>query len=125
MTSDTGRKFESCRSSSTAKTLRSALSTALEGVQDDLSLGLDLYPFPEGCEVPSDADVPVGVEAGAEALPKILDALESTEPSGGTPTALADARQSITARNQRCRITAERPEVVVALRREGMHSTTK
>jgi len=66
--------------------MKSSLATALLGVQDDLSLGLLLYPS-AGCDVPM--DVAVDVAPGAQALPEIADALEAAEPSGGTPTAAA------------------------------------
>lgn len=72
--------------------MQSALEASLMAVQEDLALGVDLYPFPDGCEVPSTAAVQVPVEAGSTALPKILDLLDTTAPSGGTPTAQALAR---------------------------------
>jgi hypothetical protein len=66
--------------------MKSSLATSLLGAQDELSLGLMLYPS-DGCDVPM--DVAVDVAPGAEALPEIADALEEAEPSGGTPTAAA------------------------------------
>lgn len=72
--------------------MRQALEDSLGVVAEGLSLGVDFYPFPDGCEVPAGNDVAVPVEAGATALQKILDALDATGPSGGTPTARALAR---------------------------------
>lgn len=72
--------------------MRSALETALTMVKDDINIGLDLYPFPDECTVPQGDDVRVPVQEGGKALPKILDALDASDPSGGTPTAAALAR---------------------------------
>lgn len=72
--------------------MRSALDAALTMVKDDLNIGLDLYPFPDECSVPKGDDVQVPVQTGGTALPKILDALDASAPSGGTPTAAALAR---------------------------------
>jgi hypothetical protein len=69
--------------------MKTALGSALDGAKDAVSFGLDLYPIPDGCSVPSGNDAAVPIEAGATALPKILDALDEATPGGGTPTAAA------------------------------------
>ncbi len=72
--------------------VKQAVSDALESVQDDVSFGLHLYPFPEGCDMPSDGAVSVEVGPGPQTVPTIVQTLDDTEPSGGTPTAAALAQ---------------------------------
>jgi hypothetical protein len=79
--------------------MRTALATALPEVQDDISFGLDLFPNDTTdagigiCALPTVGVAPVvGVQAGAAAVTQILSAIDSTGPSGGTPTAGALAR---------------------------------
>lgn len=84
--------------------LKTALKTALPSVQSDLALGLELFPhsasgtpIPLGCtdnccEMPSAPGITVEVEDGTIAVPKIVKALDASNPAGGTPTALALAR---------------------------------
>jgi hypothetical protein len=77
--------------------LRGALEGALDATADRLSYGLDLYPYkgssgatPEGsCQVPEGDDVVVEVQAGTDAAPLILAALDDSPPGGATPTAAA------------------------------------
>ncbi|HVJ20384.1 MAG TPA: hypothetical protein VM686_33445 [Polyangiaceae bacterium] len=83
--------------------LKSALDESLNDVSGDANFGLILYPFSLDEEIPSDTcqgsiccEVPAGssavnvaIQPGADAIPQILDALDGTEPSGGTPTAAA------------------------------------
>lgn len=97
-------------------TLWESVKSALEGVLDDtknrINYAMVLYPFPEDpaepirmdcetncCEMPAAADMNVGfdeqIKASTGEAPddpaykRILDALDDTEPGGGTPTALA------------------------------------
>ncbi len=72
--------------------VKQAVSDALESVQDDVSFGLHLYPLPDGCDMPSDGTVSVDVGPGSETVPTIVQTLDDTEPSGGTPTAAALAQ---------------------------------
>jgi hypothetical protein len=85
--------------------LKSALAQALPPVADDVNFGLLLYPFStvraipsdcqgtECCEVPTGAGaVRVPVAVGTTSLSQITSALDSTSPSGGTPTAAALAQ---------------------------------
>jgi hypothetical protein len=77
--------------------LRGALESALDATADRLSFGLDLYPYkgssgatPEGsCQVPEGDEVVVDVQAGTDATPLILAALDDSPPGGATPTAAA------------------------------------
>lgn len=81
--------------------LKAALEPALSAVESEMSFGLLIYPFGEQaeipldcfegcCEVPSDAAaIQVGVEPGASGVSKVMEALNSTAPGGGTPTAAA------------------------------------
>lgn len=78
--------------------LRDALASTLEQTQDEISYGLDLYPYSgksggalaDSCQMPSTtAPVIVPVQSGAKAAPLILAALDDNPPSGATPTALA------------------------------------
>jgi hypothetical protein len=69
--------------------MKSSLKAALEEVGDDISLGLELFPVPDGCEMPSGTKMDVPVEPGTESVPKILDRLAEVDPGGGTPTAVA------------------------------------
>lgn len=72
-------------------TLVESLGTALGAVQDDIQMGLKLYPSGDAsadvCAIESGVDVEIA--SGATALPDIEDALASTSPSGQTPTAAA------------------------------------
>jgi hypothetical protein len=82
--------------------VKAALKTSLDAVKGRVSFGLELFPFPQDatkpiaidckdncCEMPSTPDVNVPVEDGITAVPRILAALDSTSPGGGTPTAVA------------------------------------
>jgi hypothetical protein len=84
--------------------LKTALGTALTATQDRAAFGLELFPYPidpskpimqdcgmagNCCEMPTDNNVNVPVEAGVTATPKIIQALNMTGPGGGTPTAAA------------------------------------
>ncbi|MDH5675481.1 MAG: hypothetical protein OEZ06_25385 [Myxococcales bacterium] len=69
--------------------LKSSLEAAVAAVQDQLSLGLSLFPYPDGCQMPADTTPTVPIKPGPDALPEILAALGSAVPAGGTPTAAA------------------------------------
>src|SRR5688572_7804768 len=72
-------------------TLVESLGTALTAVQDDIGMGLQLYPSGDTstdvCAV--ETGVEVDVAPGATALPDIEAALSSATPDGQTPTAAA------------------------------------
>jgi len=79
--------------------LGGALGTALEEAKAGVSFGLDLYPFaddpndtPATCETPGGSGVLVPVGPGVDTVPDIVDALETYQPAGGTPTADALGR---------------------------------
>lgn len=86
--------------------LKTALASALEGVQDEnIAFGLELFPHAadasksiplactsDCCEMPAAPGIQVSVEAAKTAVPKILSALGDSAPGGGTPTALALTR---------------------------------
>lgn len=85
--------------------LKSALSSALDGAKDHVAFGLDLFPAPTDpskpipydcqdtcCQMPNTPDLTVPIADGTVSVPKILDALNATQPGGGTPTAAALAR---------------------------------
>lgn len=80
--------------------LRSALEATFEETEAKISFGLDLYPYSgtsgealeDSCDMPSSSAIVVPVQAGTEATPLILQALDDNPPSGGTPTAKALAR---------------------------------
>jgi hypothetical protein len=81
--------------------VRTALSAALAPLSGGLSLGLELYPFDPTAPIPSicgvsccqmptgPAAINVAIQPGANALPKILGALDSASPGGGRPAAAA------------------------------------
>ncbi len=82
--------------------LKTALDQALNNVAGEINFGLVLYPYSadhqipldgckdDCCEVPTQSSaINVPIEAGATAVPKILDSLNGTSPGGGTPTAAA------------------------------------
>ncbi len=68
--------------------MKASLAASLQPVQDQLWLGLELYPL-DHCEMPTGSTIEVDVQAGAQALPAIETALDASQPSGGTPTAAA------------------------------------
>lgn len=80
--------------------LRGALEGAFDATADRLSFGLDLYPYSgtsgedldNDCQMPTGDEVVVEVQAGTDATPLILAALDDNPPGGGTPTAAALAR---------------------------------
>jgi hypothetical protein len=72
--------------------VKASLSEALSSVQSDVSFGLELFPYPDSCNVPTGGTVNVDVGPGTETVPALLDALDATGPSGGTPTAMALAQ---------------------------------
>ena len=82
--------------------LKAALDESLHDVAGEVNFGLLLYPYSldheipltgctdDCCDVPPDVSaVNVAVQPGAESVPQILEALDDTEPGGGTPTAAA------------------------------------
>jgi hypothetical protein len=81
-------------------TLRGALEATFEQTQDRVSYGLELYPYSGTsggalsgtCQMPPGDAVVVPIQAGGDAAPLILDALEDNPPDGDTPTAAALAR---------------------------------
>lgn len=80
--------------------LQEALAATLEATEERISFGLDLYPYSGksggalsgACQMPDTSAIVVPVQAGTDAKPLILSALQDNEPSGGTPTAAALAR---------------------------------
>ena len=72
-----------------------ALEAALTDVQDALDFGLDLYPADAGdggdayCDVPSGTDISLSLGMGAAHVEDMVNLLQGTTPSGGTPTAQA------------------------------------
>ena len=71
--------------------MKTSLATALGAVQDQVSIGLELYPLGEHCEMPAGSDIDVDLQPGDRALPLVMNALGAM-PSGGTPTSQALAR---------------------------------
>jgi hypothetical protein len=84
--------------------LHGALSSALNQVRGVVSWGLELFPTSAGdtpiptpcstpedrcCEMPESAELNVPVAGGAQNVTEILNQLNNTDPSGGTPTAVA------------------------------------
>lgn len=69
--------------------MKSALGTVLDASQEDISFGLELFPMPDGCDMPNGTDLNVAVQPTEQSVPEILQALDETTPSGGTPTAQA------------------------------------
>jgi hypothetical protein len=84
--------------------MKTALTAAIDAVKGQISLGLELYPFQASastpipipcsdalcCQLPADgAAIEVPIELGTSSVPKIINALNATAPSGGTPTAAA------------------------------------
>jgi hypothetical protein len=84
--------------------LHSSLSSALNQVRGVVSWGLELFPTTAGdtaiptpcsepedrcCEMPGDVELNVPVAPGAPNVTEILNQLNNTDPSGGTPTAVA------------------------------------
>jgi hypothetical protein len=89
--------------------LKTAVGGALSAVKNDIAFGLELFPYPADpkkpigldcggatgpscCEMPAAPGINIPVEPGATSVPKILSAIDTTSPGGGTPTALALAR---------------------------------
>lgn len=72
-------------------TLVGSLGNALTAVQDDILMGLELYPSgdTEADVCANEAGVDVDVAPGSSALSEIEAALENTTPDGQTPTAAA------------------------------------
>jgi len=70
-------------------TLVDSLGTALTAVQDDIRMGMKLYPSGSADECAVEAGVDVDVADGATALPDIEATLDDTVPDGQTPTAAA------------------------------------
>jgi hypothetical protein len=81
--------------------LGAALGEALDAARDQVSFGLDFFPFGddrdpmatvETCDMPTTSDILVPVGPGTRTVPLIEDALSDYSPAGGTPTAAALAR---------------------------------
>lgn len=68
--------------------MKSSVAAALTPMKDQIRLGLELYPM-AGCDLPGGDNVDVEVQSGTKAMPLVMNALEGTDPSGGTPTAAA------------------------------------
>jgi hypothetical protein len=75
-------------------TLGGALQAALEEPQSRVSFGLEFFPLaddpmdtPDTCETPGGSAVLVPIGPGDDTVPDIVDALETYQPAGGTPTA--------------------------------------
>jgi hypothetical protein len=73
-----------------------SLNTALDGIDGEVSVGLQFFPDHSGddqsaCAVPSGSSVAVPIASGSEAITAVKDALidEANAPSGATPTAAA------------------------------------
>lgn len=70
--------------------MKAAVDTALASVQDDVALGLELYPTGgDACGVEAASALSVPVMPGRQALPDITSALDGATPGGATPTAAA------------------------------------
>jgi hypothetical protein len=83
--------------------LKSALNESLTNVAGQVNFGMILYPFSLGEPIPTDqctgdicctvppgtTAVNVGIDPTMDTVPAILEALDQTAPSGGTPTAAA------------------------------------
>jgi hypothetical protein len=72
--------------------MATAINAALTDTRDTIDFGLDLYPFPDGCQVPATPALTVPIEDGTTGVPKILTEIDGTTPSGSTPTGRALAR---------------------------------
>lgn len=75
-------------------TLGNALASALDDAKERVRFGLEFFPFaddpmdtPETCQTPGGSSVLIPVGDGTTTVPDIVDALETYQPSGGTPTA--------------------------------------
>jgi hypothetical protein len=83
--------------------MKQALDAVLNASATQISFGLELYPFSQDPSQPITLDcgdrccehassptaINVPIESGTTGVPKILSALNSTSPGGGTPTAAA------------------------------------
>ncbi|WP_437282920.1 vWA domain-containing protein [Sorangium sp. So ce375] len=72
--------------------MKGALGTALDAIQDRMSVGLQLFPTDSHCGMDQGEDLSVAVAPGATSVPAIKSHLDATEPDGATPTADALAR---------------------------------
>jgi len=77
-------------------TMVDSLNTALDGINGQMSVGLQFFPDASveeenGCGVPGGSSISVPVSGGADAVGDVKAALEASEnaPSGNTPTATA------------------------------------
>ncbi|WP_437972032.1 vWA domain-containing protein [Sorangium sp. So ce260] len=67
--------------------VKGALGTALDAIQDRMSVGLQLFPTDDHCGMDPGTDLSVAVAPGATSVPAIKTRLEATAPGGATPTA--------------------------------------
>ncbi|XXX82412.1 vWA domain-containing protein [Sorangium sp. So ce134] len=67
--------------------VKGALGTALDAIQDRMSVGLQLFPTDDHCGMDPGMDLSVAVAPGATSVPAIKARLEGTAPAGATPTA--------------------------------------
>jgi hypothetical protein len=80
--------------------LRGALASTFDQIGDEVSFGLDLYPYTgtsgealsETCQMPTGDEVVVPIQLGSDAGAAILAALDDNPPDGDTPTAAALGR---------------------------------
>lgn len=80
--------------------LRGALASTFDQIGDQVSFGLDLYPYTgtsgealaETCQMPAGDAVVVPIQPGSDAGAAILTALDDNPPEGDTPTAAALGR---------------------------------
>ncbi|WP_437594286.1 vWA domain-containing protein [Sorangium sp. So ce1000] len=72
--------------------MKGALGTALDAIQDRMSIGLQLFPSDSHCGMDPGDDLSVAVAPGETSVPAIKSHLEATDPGGATPTADALAR---------------------------------
>ncbi len=100
--SDSMREIPSGFATDKWSAMKSALTATVNATKDRLDFGLVLFPYqasatPIGspacgarcCEMPAADTLNVRVEDGTTGVPKILSALNTTPPSGATPTAKA------------------------------------
>ncbi|XYI03695.1 vWA domain-containing protein [Sorangium sp. So ce1128] len=79
--------------------MKSAIGSALDAIQDRMSVGLQLFPTDDHCGLDPGTGLSVAVAPGETAVPAIKGQLDATAPGGATPTAdaLARALQYLTA----------------------------
>jgi hypothetical protein len=77
--------------------MKMALGAALDKVKGNISFGLEFFPngpnAQQVCDVPAgEAAIVLPIGAGTTTVPQIVQAFDTNQPAGGTPTAAALAR---------------------------------